>query len=491
VRAKIIFDANLVSHVPAANAQALTCLRAFAFRGNPVSRALPRARLALIGAVPRMREVQCSLRFIDGEVTIDERVAGVIAGGGTEADAEKLRADRALWLRSPRGVPPGEVRSLDLECMTLRAVDLSGYTGLTALRLRGNALPGLEGLGLQRLTGLRVLDLRDNRLRLRDRAPREAALGVIAALPALVYLGLAGNDEPAGARDATLAAAAAARAAAGAAQAAAEAAAAAAGADPAAAAPSVPAVRLTPLVLEPPRPAGDKEYAKWRGRVLACLRAPLRDLRYPLRLLDGAEVSVSERVTAAYDEGETSSREAFRFDLSLHRALEDGRVPTADVVGLDMSDAGLAVASFGGGRFPRLSVLSLASNRLTGPALAAAGLPSCTALSTLDLRGNEVARLPELSSLLLSLPLLVKLGVRGNRGFDTAGGSGGGASARVRLLAGVPPCRRPEWRLRSLDGEPVTVDERVAATEGVVDKTWRVGRPELARIRLVLTLQVR
>ena len=117
-----------------ANAQALSALRAFAFRGNPVSKALPKARAALIAAVPRMRDVDCVLRFVDTEVTLEERVAGVVAGGGSEADGEKLRSDRSLWLRCPRGMPPGEVVTLDLDCMTLKRVDLSAYARADLVR---------------------------------------------------------------------------------------------------------------------------------------------------------------------------------------------------------------------------------------------------------------------------------------------------------------------------------------------------------------------
>lgn len=117
-------------------------------------------------------------------------------------------------------------------------------------------------------------------------------------LPIPRYLGLCGNEDTGSARDATLAAAARALGAAAKNQAAAEAAAPIAVLTPGGSAAAA-TQRLTPLVIEPARLPKDKEYFKWRARLLICLRGSLRNLSYPLRLLDSTEISLAERVTAA------------------------------------------------------------------------------------------------------------------------------------------------------------------------------------------------
>lgn len=455
--------------------QSMTDLRAFSFRGNPCSKKLPSARLALIAAIPRMREIACALRVIDTEITVDDRVKGMLLAGCSEKEAEGLRGALALWRRAPRDVPAGSVVSLDLENMTLKHVDLSTYTGLTALKLRGNELgvtSGLAEVGLGALTNLRVLDLRDNRLRLKDKGSRDAVFATLSLLTRLVYLGIGGNEDAAS-RDADLAALETAR----------RAAAAGVRALPREGATAEGPSASTPKTLrivEAPVAATVSGYWSKRSKLLALLREQFRRIDFSLRYVDNNEISVSEQVAAAYDEKDPA-RERFRFDVTMYRALLDGSVKPSDVVALDLSDSALALGSFS--HLPNLRTLSLSKNKLS---LAGASLVLPYSVTSLDLRYNAVSRMTDLSRVIHALSALVDIAVVGNRCIDSVTG---GASARVKLLAGVPTCRRPEWRLRVIDGTPVTIDERMAATEMCTDTYWRLNKRELARTRLLLALQ--
>jgi hypothetical protein len=76
-------------------------LSVLAVRENPNMKHFRAARLELIGSIERMRNVRCELRVIDSEVTVSERVTGWRRTGGSEEEAEKLRADCALWELAP------------------------------------------------------------------------------------------------------------------------------------------------------------------------------------------------------------------------------------------------------------------------------------------------------------------------------------------------------------------------------------------------------
>lgn len=63
---------------------------------------------------------------------------------------------------------------------------------MTKLVLRGNKLTYLAGTGIKRLDQLRVLDLRDNRLKLSGGGFSEI-VDLVNSVTSLVYLGLSGN----------------------------------------------------------------------------------------------------------------------------------------------------------------------------------------------------------------------------------------------------------------------------------------------------------
>lgn len=146
-------------------------MQVLAIRGNPCIRSdsskHERAdRLTLMGHMQRLRAVDCSLRVLDTEITVNERVAAWQAGGLSADEAEHLRAQIALHVRTPAGAlsRPSTVLTLDLSALELRIVLVSPFAKLQRLSLRGNKLASLAGLGIQSCVQLIALDLRDNLL---------------------------------------------------------------------------------------------------------------------------------------------------------------------------------------------------------------------------------------------------------------------------------------------------------------------------------------
>ena len=117
----------------------------------------------------------------------------------TERAAEKLRADAALHVRKPkvegRQIPDGEVLELNLSHCQLQTIDLSPFTKLEKLSLAHNDITTLAGLNLERLTALKALDLRYNKLPMRSRAERAAVMKHLEGLSNMQLLGLSHNDD--------------------------------------------------------------------------------------------------------------------------------------------------------------------------------------------------------------------------------------------------------------------------------------------------------
>lgn len=168
----------------------MEALEVFVIRGNPCMKKYDAARETLIGSIRRMREVTCNLRVIDTDVHIGERVSAWRKSGGTEEETEHLRAQAALYLRTPRISIPESVLTLDLDGLDLKHVELSEFRSLKKLKLRSNRLMTLENLGLWTMVDLEVLDLRDNYL---PNAELEKFSHYIENLHNLKYIGLSGN----------------------------------------------------------------------------------------------------------------------------------------------------------------------------------------------------------------------------------------------------------------------------------------------------------
>ena len=162
----------------------------------------------VVATVPRAREVQLSLHTIDRRISLQERVEAWKSAHGSssgqaardvERQAEKLRADVALHVRKPKlngqHIPDDQVKELNLSDCMLREIDLGAFVGLEKLSLANNHLKTLDGVNLDRLTNLQVLDLRHNKIPMRTAMERASVMKHIADLPNLQLLGLAHNDD--------------------------------------------------------------------------------------------------------------------------------------------------------------------------------------------------------------------------------------------------------------------------------------------------------
>jgi Leucine-rich repeat (LRR) protein len=190
-----------------------------------------------------------------------------------------------------------------------------------------------------------------------------------------------------------------------------------------------------------------------RERLAAC------STTLALRELDGAELSVAERLAgigAFGDKRQRQELEPLRFDLSFSRlpAVTSMRTWTPDtIVDVDLRRCDLALFHVGGLRCLRR--LRLSHNRLTN--VRGMGLERCDRLRRLDLDHNALAKKENVRVFAL-MPRLVHLSLFGNAGL---GDYRLLVVATTMFLAGDN--RNPG--LVSLDNRAVSIDERVAAAE--------------------------
>ena len=162
-------------------------LECVALRNNPCMRT-PAERARLIGLMRSLHKARCSLRVLDTEISIKERVAAWAQLGGSAEATERLRFEAVMYQRLPPDVAPDKIESLDLTDAGMRAVDVAAYANLTCLLLNGNALTTLVGFGLESLVRLKVLDLRNNQL-----SNLVEVAKLVSNLARLATLGVAGN----------------------------------------------------------------------------------------------------------------------------------------------------------------------------------------------------------------------------------------------------------------------------------------------------------
>eukprot|EP01006_Ploeotia_vitrea_P036609 TRINITY_DN66040_c7_g3_i1.p1 TRINITY_DN66040_c7_g3~~TRINITY_DN66040_c7_g3_i1.p1 ORF type:complete len:2447 (+),score=1447.66 TRINITY_DN66040_c7_g3_i1:190-7530(+) len=400
-------------------------LQVLAIRGNPCMRN-KKDRLRLMGSIPGLREVNCTLMVIDQPIDIHERVEAWKLQGGSDEEAEKLRYETALFLRAPRPekIPDADVLRLNLDRMGLQRVNLLRYANLEVLRLRGNKLTELRGIGLEKMSRLRVLDVRDNAL-----TDLEYLVSIIERLRHLEYVGASGNKY-----------------------------------------------------------SRSKEYVKFRQRVIGGVRK-LHKIGCPLVYLDDQKITVDEIVDAwTASGGDYEQVQMFRFDLAVHRRLPPGQKPQK-MVEFDLSGAKLTVVDLA--PFRHVRRLNLAHNLLTWSKLKKPGminrLKECEELSLSD---NKLKEARKVASLPHTLPRLERLWVDKNKCCPD-----NSRQSRVRFLSFVHGVEEPELVLQFLNGEPITVPERVDAfitrlkEADDEDHSNEEIEEEAERVRLVLALE--
>lgn len=368
------------------------------------------------------------------------------------------------------GTPAGEVKSLNLSFANLEWLDLTAFTDLRRLQLRGNALKQVQGTGLHLLTNLRTLDVAYNSLQIGSAAPRNALLAELSHLRGLQALAVDGNmetnpkkDPPASKRGSFV----------------------------------VPSVDEGGPVLTK---KGSQFWRAFIAQLPQTHGAALKPPQCPtLRYLNGREIEAREMIEARHPKAKKKEKEA----LAQHLALvvgtaerEHGEAEAADK--LDLAGHGLKRIPAGielrDAKFANLHELLLASNALSVATLLAAGVDQLP-LRVLDIRRNKATKLARLGDLLNRLSTtLEEAYVEDNPCFPrTQWRSGGGAAKsssgavelppadlpadfhpstrladassalRSKLLAFIPLAAEVDFKLKILNDVPVGIAERIAA----------------------------
>ena len=413
---------------------ALPRLVALMLRNNPCMRTRAE-RMRLMQSMHSLRTVSCTLRYLDSEITMDERVQAWAQATACSPDKlELLKQQALLVLLSPPGVPSGHVEELDLSSRGLRAVEgslLSPFVSLRRLMLQDNSLRSLAGAQLEQLTSLQVLDLRRNAL-----SDLTHLIRTVEALSNLQQLGVAGNVWQ-----------------------------------------CPPAAETQPISgfaagEDHGRNSAETGEHKVRGMVLQKLVNRYReDARYPLRFLDDWQIPVQHIVDACRLDSVAGSK--LTFVLTVARQMQDcvemhlspPGVRVEQLAQLDLSDRELSHVDFSG--MPLLESVLLQHNRIDDDALVNSALHKLTRLQHLDVSHNKIQNCDAVGEVIAAghrAGCLHSVSLSQNPCFP----SDDLYAHRVALLASKPVIASlgcAGATLSLLNGSPISVAERVDAVE--------------------------
>eukprot|EP00727_Mastigamoeba_balamuthi_P005634 m51a1_g1690 hypothetical protein (1072) ;mRNA; r:462527-466818 len=166
----------------------LAALETVALRENPIMKSSS-DRLKLIGMLRSMRAMKPTLKVIDTEVGIEERVAAWKDAGADAMECELMRFGHCIVNRVVESRPLQHIQVLDLRACGLGGADFTGFVSLRALLLRGNRFQEMNNIrGLTSNKGLLILDLRENCLQ-----TIQPVADAVNQMVFLQSLGLAGN----------------------------------------------------------------------------------------------------------------------------------------------------------------------------------------------------------------------------------------------------------------------------------------------------------
>ena len=411
---------------------ALPSLVALMLRGNPCMRTKAE-RFRLLQCIKSIRNVTCALRYLDAEISMDERVlAWAQTSARSLAELETLKQEALLVLCAPVGMAARDVTELDLSARRLRKLHdplLTPYIALCRLFLQDNALSSLQSSGLDQLTTLVVLDLRRNQLT----DPQEASR-LVSVLSKLQELGLAGNrfGEPVRSREEQV----------------------------------------------PEDGGSDQETylddSEMRVLLLENVAPRYRtDAHYPLRFIDDHEIAISDIVTAAgcgHSEGAKSASKLV-FEITVARQMRDcvglQLLPEDACVQqlqhLDLTHRELAYVNFS--QMPLLTRVILRHNKLDDAALDDSGLQYLKCLEHLDVSWNRLDSDTALGRLVAAghgARCLTSLTLSNNPCFP----SDNHAEHRVLFFSSalvIDSLARPGATLQLLNDMPIRLQERVEA----------------------------
>ncbi len=408
-----------------------------ALYGNPCMRS-PADRLQLLSGMARLRQIFCTLRVCDTFITIQERLNAWAANGLSAADSTRIQAQMAINIRIPVEALTDLTRvlKLDLSGMDLTSnllnsqsatVPLSKFTGLTHLCLARNQLTTVTGLGLRFCVNLLALDIRDNLL-----SDVASVMQVCSELPKLQLLALAGNKK-----------------------------------------------------------LGDSNSAAgYRRRAIAAMPA-LMDPSCKLRYIDETMLTASEIADAFRNSIGALKAGRLQFLISLRRRLEDRAQAQGttfelqhalSLEELDVSDAGIEELVLN--PMARLRKLNLDCNRLTAAAILRSEMYNLRYLEVLSLRENQLLNVDVVGQALDMLPALRVLNLSGNRVMPSAD-----ADSRIALLTHMPRSAHTGFCLQLIDGQPISIAERVAAKAARDGLAHGSSSLEVETCRLSLVLE--
>ena len=194
-----------------------------------------------------------------------------------------------------------------------------------------------------------------------------------------------------------------------------------------------------------------KEGAKYRNHLILGMVSKVGH-GHCIRFIDDSEIGADEVVTSLVETGEIHSvreREVFRFnELIKHKDCQQ-------VVDLNLSNCKLQAAEFH--RFPHLQRLHIAGNAFTDEALLASGLDACEELVELAVQDNALRHTQKVASYTALMPRLASIHVGGNPLMSKED------RPRRLFLSFYPTLLDPTFILRQLNGEAVTIEERINA----------------------------
>jgi Leucine-rich repeat (LRR) protein len=307
-------------------------------------------RAKLIGCMETMKLETPQLRFLDGKITLRDRISVLAAQGIlTAEEADELRFRSIAVNNLPMNVDAKDVKELDFGSAGLRAMGLGKYVNLKVLILRRNAFRTIQSVqGLFQMKQLEVLDLRENVL-----SSLKEILNMLEnnELPFLQALGLAGNKFKKDYRQ---------------------------------------------KILE-----GCKFLYERKSPLIS-----IDDVEIlPTELFAAAQANGTLK--------SMKNVQKFRFELAFMRRVPISVGSNyASLLELDLSNVGLELLNLDD--FSGLKKLSLANNLLNNKTLVASQIATLTQLYYLNLRNNKLKNLDSLAKALTPLKELVDLNFLGN-----------------------------------------------------------------------------
>ncbi|KAF2072763.1 hypothetical protein CYY_005929 [Polysphondylium violaceum] len=312
-------------------------LEIVALRGNPAIKT-PADRQTLIGYMASMKSTQTTLKVIDTEITIHDKVDGWKLAGAPIKEAEAFRLS---YIAKQKSIDFYNIAHLELCDCALEYLDLGTITTLLTLLMPNNRFQTLANIkGLSDNKELFALDVRFNNL-----SSLEDTSEQILPISGLMVLGIQGN----------------------------------------------------PFISN--NPTQNKAF-NYRSKFLSLVRPLYQEHLFPLSILDSSEITCEELAEAAVStalKGDTNAKKDLVFSIAILRRTP-ANIPCDQLYELDLK--GTFISHLNLSRFPNLVILSLSDNKISDNNLKDSHISSLQQLKALDLRNNKLKDLALLCKLM-------------------------------------------------------------------------------------------